>query len=64
MATPTVANLPRWPSIRPRSTRDHAIRSRLTSSSYNDGVGETRSYNDDNTLASISYSGAAIGDLS
>ena len=32
----------------------------MTSSGYNNGVSESRSYNNDNTLASISYSGAAI----
>jgi RHS repeat-associated protein len=32
--------------------------------SYNNGVSETRAYNNDNTLASISFSGASIGNLS
>ena len=36
----------------------------MTSSGYNNGVSESRSYNNDNTLASISYSGAAIGTYS
>lgn len=30
---------------------------------YNNGVSETRAYNTDNTLASISFTGADIGDL-
>ncbi len=37
---------------------------RITASSYNNGVSESRAYNTDNTLASISFTGAAIGDLS
>ena len=32
----------------------------MTGSSYGNGVSESRSYNTDNTLASISFSGAAI----
>ena len=36
----------------------------MLTSSYNNGVSETRAYNNDNTLASISFSGAPIGDLS
>ena len=35
----------------------------MTSSSYNNGVSESRTYNDDNTVASISFTGAAIGNL-
>jgi len=43
------------------------LRKSITENVFEEGCvrgGETRSYNDDNTLASISYSGAAIGDLS
>ncbi|PNY36503.1 hypothetical protein C2E31_12985, partial [Rhodopirellula baltica] len=36
----------------------------MLSSTYNNGVGETRAYNNDNTLASISFSGASIGNFS
>jgi hypothetical protein len=36
----------------------------MLTSSYNNGVSETRGYNNDNTLGSISYTGAAIGNLS
>ena len=35
----------------------------MTSSSYNNGVSESRTYNDDNTLAGISFTGASIGNL-
>ncbi|MFG0262106.1 MAG: RHS repeat-associated core domain-containing protein [Novipirellula sp. JB048] len=37
---------------------------RLLSRRYNDGVSETRTYNTDNTLAGIAFTGASIGDLS
>ena len=37
---------------------------RMTSSVYANGVSESRTYNADNTLASIQFSGAPIGDLS
>jgi RHS repeat-associated protein len=37
---------------------------RMTSSAYNSGVSEARAYNTDNTLASIAFAGAPIGDLS
>jgi hypothetical protein len=36
----------------------------MTASSYNHGVSESRVYNADNTLASITFTGAATGDLS
>jgi RHS repeat-associated protein len=36
---------------------------RMTSSSYHNGVSESRTYNNDNTVASISFTGAAIGNL-
>ena len=36
----------------------------MTGSTYNNGVSESRSYNTDNTLASISYTGASIGTYS
>jgi len=45
-------------------TRTYDDGGRLISSSDHNGVGETRVHNDDNTLATISYSGAAIGGLS
>ncbi|GAB5406686.1 MAG: hypothetical protein Aurels2KO_49170 [Aureliella sp.] len=45
-------------------TRTYDNGGRMTGSSYNNGVSESRSYNSDNTLASISYSGASIGNLS
>jgi RHS repeat-associated protein len=35
----------------------------MTSSSYHNGVSESRTYNNDNTVASISFTGAAIGNL-
>ncbi len=35
----------------------------MTSSTYNNGVSETRAYNTDNTLASINFAGASIGNL-
>ncbi|WP_153558973.1 hypothetical protein [Roseimaritima sediminicola] len=46
------------------SISDAAGRSVMTGSVYNNGVSETRAYNTDNTLASINYSGAAIGTYS
>ena len=45
-------------------TRTYDDGGRMLTSTYNNGVVETRSYNNDNTLASISYTGAAIGNLS
>jgi RHS repeat-associated protein len=45
-------------------TRVYDNGGRMVSSSYNNGVSESRTYNDDNTLASIIYTGAAIGNLS
>lgn len=44
-------------------TRGYDDGGRMTSSSYNNGVSESRTYNADNTLAGISHTGAAIGDL-
>ena len=35
----------------------------MLTSNYNNGVGETRAYNNDNTLSSISFTGAPIGNL-
>ena len=35
----------------------------MTSSSYHNGVSESRTYNSDNTVASISFTVAAIGNL-
>jgi len=37
---------------------------RMTASSYNNAVSESRAYNTDNTLSSIVFTAAAIGDLS
>ena len=45
-------------------TRTYDDGGRMLTSSYNNGVSETRAYNNDNTLASISFSGASVGDLS
>jgi len=45
-------------------TRSYDDGGRMTASSYNNGGSESRAYNTDNTLASISFTGAAIGDLS
>jgi len=36
----------------------------MLTSAYNNGVSETRAYNNDNTLASINFTGAPIGNLS
>ena len=36
----------------------------MLTSTYNNGVVKARSYNDDNTLSGISYTGASIGNLS
>ena len=36
----------------------------MTSSTYNNGVAESHSYNNDNTLASISFTGGPIGTYS
>jgi hypothetical protein len=44
-------------------TRAYDSGGRMTSSSYHNGVSESRTYNDDNTVASISFTGAAIGNL-
>jgi hypothetical protein len=44
-------------------TRAYDDGGRMTSSSYNNGVSESRTYNDDNTLAGISFTGASIGNL-
>ena len=35
----------------------------MATSGYDNGVGETRTYNNDNTLASITFTGAPVGDL-
>ena len=35
----------------------------MLTSTYNNGVSETRAYNNDNTLASITFAGASIGNL-
>jgi len=56
----SVGNWRRSPWAAPRSTPARM----MTASSYNNGVSESRAYNTDNTLASISFTGAAIGDLS
>ena len=45
-------------------TRTYDNGGRMLSSAYNNGVSETRAYNGDNTLASINFSGAPIGNLS
>ncbi|WP_146523824.1 hypothetical protein [Stieleria varia] len=42
-------------------TRTYDDGGRMLTSVYNNGVSETRTYNVDNTLAGISYSGASIG---
>jgi len=47
----------------PVDTRTYDDGGRMLTSSYNNGVSETRSYNTDNTLLGIAFSGAAIGDL-
>ena len=44
-------------------TRTYDDGGRMASSVYNNGVSETRAYNDDNTLASINFAGADVGDL-
>ncbi len=44
-------------------TRVYDNGGRMTSSTYNNGVSETRAYNTDNTLASINFAGASIGNL-
>ena len=45
-------------------TRMYDDGGRMTPSSYNNGASESRAYNTDNTLASKSFTGEAIGDLS
>ena len=45
------------------TTVSHGNGGRMTSSSYNNGVSESRGYNTDNTLASITFSGASIGNM-
>ncbi len=35
----------------------------MAASVYNNGVSEARTYNNDNTLASINFTGASIGNL-
>ena len=44
-------------------TRVYDDAGRMISSSYDNGVSQVHSYNTDNTLAGIAFSGAAIGDL-
>ena len=44
-------------------TRTYDDGGRMLTSNYNNGVGETRAYNSDNTLSSISFTGAPIGNL-
>ena len=44
-------------------TRTYDDGGRMLTSNYNNGVGETRAYNNDNTLSSISFTGAPIGNL-
>ena len=44
-------------------TRTYDDGGRMQTSNYNNGVGETRAYNNDNTLSSISFTGAPIGNL-
>jgi hypothetical protein len=45
-------------------TRTYDNGGRMLTSAYNNGVSEARAYNTDNTLASINFTGAPIGDLS
>ncbi|MEO1527314.1 MAG: RHS repeat-associated core domain-containing protein [Planctomycetota bacterium] len=45
-------------------TRTYDDGGRMLTSTYNNGVSETRAYNSDNTLVSIVFAGAAIGNLS
>jgi len=45
-------------------TRTYDDGGSLTASSYNNGVSESLAYNTDNTLSSIVFTGAAIGDSS
>jgi len=42
-------------------TRTYDDGGRMLTSAYNNGVSETRAYNNDNTLASINFTGAPIG---
>ncbi len=42
-------------------TRAYDNGGRLTSNNYNNGVNETRAYNTDNTLASITFGGSGTG---
>ena len=44
-------------------TRTYDDGGRMLTSAYNNGVSETRAYNTDNTLSSINYTGAPVGDL-
>jgi len=45
-------------------TRTYDDGGRMLTSAYNNGVSETRAYNNDNTLASINFTGAPIDNLS